>query len=472
MTSPDLILPYAAQDTQLAEKYGDEISAITGVIALLDMVREAIASLLRRASDELHRTRTITAVNRYFEAVLATPNSSPADKLARLKVFSIEIINIVIAERPLIAAKAKAAEAAAIQTAPRRLADTNPELLVGLEPKRLVELEKIANDDDDQSVTQDAEQILQNRGDQFSGVNDPTAVQIVMPSTPVVCTTFADLFSEALCYRIERVTCFFQRFNSTITRELPRPFLLSPDFGARLSDIIRTVIAPQIRSQSRNIGIIENSRNWQNCTALDFWETVNANERFKTPLKASWEAFWQKCYQRPVTKPGVNGKTVLLADPILQQIRKKLAPVADEYRLPLIRNPEIDLLCALAFNFDLESMEQLWNRLRQLYEQELDTRVYQEKARDGALRDSFLNAFEKLPDQVGDFMVILAYYCFPNVGLFFLDRFTHNKGKTIGERRAKIPYLMDFLDNPEVERLKQEENARMQNAPSDGKKSW
>ena len=456
--------PYAAQSAELSAKYQAEVTAATGVVALLDLTRVAIAALLRRGSDIPHRDKTLTVVGRYFEAVLAMPDPTPAEKLAKLKIFAAEIVNMVIVERHFIAARAKAAEAehqASSQPTARRLADTNPELLAECQPERMTEIAELDIESDDAALADRTEQVLRVGNDQFAGVNDPTSVMIVRPAKPYVANAFADLFPEAMCYRIERVTCFFQRSNPKVERVLPRPFLLSPEFGSRLSHVIRTMVAPQMRAQSRNIAVIENSQNWTGVSAAEFWTIIDANERFKTPIKAGWDMFWQRCHQKPVTKPGVNGKTVLMADPILQEIRQKLAPENEEYSLPLIRNPEIELLTALAFEFDPNAMEKLWNRLRQLYEQEMDTRVYQDKARDGALRDSFLQAFDQMPDRVGDFMVILSYFCFPNVGLFFLDRFTHNKGKSVGERRAKIPYLMHFLDDPRIEQLKLEEGKLM-----------
>ena len=457
-TAPDAIDTYAQQSAELVLKYGTLVTDAAGIIALLDLTRDAIATLLRRTSDTPHREKTLALVAHYFEAVLAIVDIKPADKLVKLKTFSTEIINIVIAERPFIAARAKAAEAASEQQTARRLADTNPELLAERQPERMTEIAKLVEGQNDaaipaQAIALQADNLLRTK-DQFAGANDPTRIQIVTPSPPYVCKNFSDLFPEAMCYRIERVTSFFQRHNPTVQRGLPRPFLLSPEFGIKLNHVIRTIVAPQMRQQSRNIGVIETSQNWENASVTDFWRIVEANERFKTPIKAGWDGFWQRCRQRPVTKPGINGKTVLQADPVLKEIRQALNPDGDEYTLPLLRNPEIDLLTALAFEFNPDEMEDLWNRLRQLYEQELDTRVYQEKARDGALRDSFLQAFNRMPDMVGDFMVILCYFCFPNVGLFFLDRFTHNKGKNAGERRAKLPYLMHFLDDPRLEQLK------------------
>ena len=463
--------PFIEQSAQLMHQYGDKAASASGIVALLDLTREAIAALLRRTSDTPHRDKTQAVLTQYFEAVLATPQQSPAEKLVKLKIFCTEIIHIVLAERPLIAARARAAEALKAEqtgSAPptRRMSDTNPELLAGQRPERMQELAKLAEPPAEQSpeapnLTERAERLVLGDNGALGGSNAPTQVQIIIPAEPPPTDKFGELFIQAMCHRIERVTCFFHRHNPDIARVLPRPFLLSPAFSVQLSALVRDVIAPQMRAQSRNLALIENSRRWDQARVSDFWSTVEANDRFRLALKASWDAFWQRSRQRPVTKPGINGKTVLMADPLLQDIRQRLAAPAGEYVLPTIRNPEIDLLTALAFEFNPEQMETLWNRLRQLYEQEMDTRAYQDKARDGALRDSFLTAFDYLPDQVGDFMVILCYFCFPNVGLFFLDRFTHNKGKTVEERRAKLPYLMQFLDDPRVDRLKADESRQM-----------
>ena len=174
-----------------------------------------------------------------------------------------------------------------------------------------------------------------------------------------------------------------------------------------------------------------------------------------TAVKVAWEAAWDQCRQRRIEK---NKKTVLVADPVLNEVRALLDPVGDEYSMPVIRNPELDLFCALAFSINPIDLEHHWEKLRQIYEQEMETRVYQERAREGALRDTILAAFDAVPDLTGDFLAILCYFCFPNFDLHFLDRFTHNKGQSIQTRQARIPYLMYFLSDSRMPSVKVKED--------------
>jgi hypothetical protein len=453
-----------AQVALLMAKYGAQIDAAPTILALLDVTCASVAALLRRTSDAPHREKTLTVIARYFEAVVKPPQPASPDKLNKLKNFSREIVAVVIAERPLLAARARAAEAAARaanpQQAPpqmpagpaRRMVDVAPpEALAACQPERMAEIERLADADqtlDDEAVAEQAESILIDAEDRFSGADNQTTVTKVEPPTLYVGKGFEDLFPEAMCYRVECVTRFLQRHNPLVRRAMPRPFLLSEAFSERLCGVIRDIIVPKMSQVTRNIKMIETSRKWKDVDVREFWEIVDANERFQIPLETAWQAAWDTCRQRRVEKRGAKTKAVMVADPVLLEIRKRLAPVEGEYIIPTIRNPEIDLLCGLAFAFDPALLEREWNRLRQLYEQEMDTRVYQDKAREGALRDSILVAFDKLPDLIGDFITILCYFCFPNVDLRFLEQFTHNKGQTVQVRREKIPYLMHFLDDP------------------------
>jgi len=448
------------QAAELMARYGRQIDAAVSILPLLEVTCGAVAALLRRGSDATHRDKTLAVVARYFEAVVKPPQPASPDKLDKLKTFSREIIAVVIAERPLIAARARAAQAEEAAVPGRRLVDTSPHILAGCEPERMAELGRLAEADcelADEVVAARAEQIVVAADDRFSGADSQTAVTSVKPPPPYVCTAFDDLFPAAMCYRVSRITRFFQRYNPLVTRGMTRPFLLAPAFSDRFEGVVRDIIVPRMRSATRNIAVIENSRKWEGANVQDFWEMVETNERFLIPVRTAWQAAWDQCRQRRVDKPGAKSKSVLVAAPVLQDVRRRLAPVEGEYTLPTIRNSEIDLLSALAFVFDPVEMERHWARLRQLYEQELDTRVYQDKAREGALRDSILQAFEKLPDMIGEFMTMLCYFCFPNLDLLFLERFTHNKGQTVAARREKIPFLMQFLENPCLAAVMQDE---------------
>jgi hypothetical protein len=122
-----------------------------------------------------------------------------------------------------------------------------------------------------------------------------------------------------------------------------------------------------------------------------------------------------------------------------------------------VRNRELDLFRSLLFEYDTLMLERSWLKIRQIYEQEMDRRSYQDQAREGALRDSLLEVFDRLSDQAGEFLVLLAYYSLPNIELVFLEKFTHNKGRSQADREARVPYLMRFLAQGGVAEVKKHE---------------
>jgi hypothetical protein len=88
----------------------------------------------------------------------------------------------------------------------------------------------------------------------------------------------------------------------------------------------------------------------------------------------------------------------------------------------------------------------------------MDRRSYQDKAREGALRDSLLEVFDRLSDRAGEFLVMLAYFAFPNIDVAFLEKFTHNKGRNHADREERVPYLMRFLNQDGVAEVKLRES--------------
>ena len=115
------------------------------------------------------------------------------------------------------------------------------------------------------------------------------------------------------------------------------------------------------------------------------------------------------------------------------------------------------MFASLPFEFEHKLLERYWIRLRQIYEQEMDRRWYQDKAREGALRDSLLSAFMSFPDQVGEFLALLCYYNFPNIDLFFLERFTHNRGSNDAHRQEMVPYMMRFIHQKAADEVRMQE---------------
>ncbi len=473
MNSPSAARSLADESPQqtLAEDLGQQIDRATGILPLLEVIRAIIGGLLKRAGDQVHRDKMLVTVTRYFMTTMNTIGTPADEKLANLKLFSREIVAVIVAERALIAAPPPA-EAAAGPEQRRRAVDLQPGLVADTPPVRLMALHGLgealpdaaaapaaANDPQPAVTAEDPQPAVPADGGVLSAEVDPTAIAVAAPRPPRSFPGFAELFPAAICYRVERVVTFFHRYNRRVDRVMPRPFLLSPVFADRLYDTITSIIVPRMVESSRNIALLATSHSWAGIDTAEFWRIVDSGGRFGTGITAAWTAAWDDCRQSTSLRKGKDGKTitVLTASPVLLRIREKLAPGGHEYLIPPVRNRELDLFSALLFDFDVDRLEFTWTRLRQLYEQELDRRAYQDKARVGAFRDSMLDAFELVPDLSGDFLAMLCYFCFPNCDITFLDRFTRNKGSTPVERRARIPYLMEFLVVDGVEAARRRE---------------
>ncbi|MBC7907420.1 MAG: hypothetical protein H7Y60_11840, partial [Rhodospirillaceae bacterium] len=266
--------------------------------------------------------------------------------------------------------------------------------------------------------------------------------------------------TAALQHRLSGVTRFFQRHNRELNRDLVKPFLLTAEFEAKFMTVVAKIIVPKMYAASRSIVTLETSQNWSQVTSATFWAVVDANEKTRNSILSTWEEAWNSCKQRETLKKGADGQTrrVMMALPELKEIRDILAPDSPaSCDLPPVRNGEIDLFMSMLYDFDLYRLDYCFNKLRQLYEQELDRRWYQDKARQGALRDSLLDAIDAFPDRTGDFLALLCYYCFPNTDIFFLEKFTHNKGANHAQRVERLPTLMRFLSGDMVAEVRQRE---------------
>jgi len=241
-----------------------------------------------------------------------------------------------------------------------------------------------------------------------------------------------------------------------VFRRIQTPFLLSTSFGAALDRVIEEKIVP-IMLESRTIRHIGTLYRWAETDSASFWELAKKGDHLKAITK-EWHAAWDRFRpQRVKQKRGLEEKTVLRAGPELRWLREALA--SDKFALPEIRSREIDLLSSfIEPDATRESLEWAWTRLRQLYEQELDRRFYQDKARAGALRDSLLECFLPFTPRTAEFLSLLCYRNFPYLTLSFLEAFTHNHGSNEEARRKAIPFLMWYLSLPEAaQALEQDE---------------
>lgn len=267
-------------------------------------------------------------------------------------------------------------------------------------------------------------------------------------------TSFDQLCEAAILRRVDRVMTFFQRTNPEVERLLPPTFLLSPHFGEKFHQAIRQLVLPSMLN-GRQVRMLAASLDPGAVDADSFWDAAPAVLR--SSILDIWGAYWDGLRLIATTKD--DGSTVFLVKEEMKQLRVILQPDSpQDYDLPRIVNRELDV-----FKTMLDPTTDWWGRLnglwqscRDLYEQEKDPRVFQQQAREGALRDKLLAAFDRFPDRWGDFVILACHRVFPRINTHFLERFSLNFGLTDAEREARMPYLMRYLyqtrENPEIRR--------------------
>lgn len=419
------------------------VDAAPNISALQELVQTVVVSMLRRGEDASLRERTLTAISAYFIHMRGAEGLEPRERLAHLRSFAKQTVQIVFDERPMtVEARARLAPLLADDTPRRRAVDRADTATPVVAPAA--------------APPAPANDVAIDLNDASMGVTDverPTTIHMPAPPAPAMFATFRELFTAALHYRLCALTRFFQRANGDVRRELVRPFLLSPEFETRFLRVVDTIIVPKMFALSRNLAALETSRKWDEISTAGFWAVIGENDKTRIGLVGAWEEAWNSCKQREQLRKGEKGETrkVLVAMPELKQMREILTPDDPAaYDIPPVRNREIDLFISMLTDFDLTRLEYCFVKLRQMYEQELDRRWYQDRARSGALRDSLLEAIDSFPDRTGDFLALLCYYCFPNTDLVFLEKFTHNKGADHKSREQRLPYLMRFLAGDKV----------------------
>lgn len=257
---------------------------------------------------------------------------------------------------------------------------------------------------------------------------------------------FADF--DALClaalhHRMDRVLAFFQKSNPGVNRSLPPPFLLSPLFAERLRAAVAHLIYPKIKA-SRQIRLLASNVDTAGTTTEQFWDHIN--DSMKRLLELSWMSAWNDLTLIPEQR---GEERVWKIRPETKELREILAPpFAQAYDLPHVGNGEIALFSSLlsASGDWWPALSGFWRACHALYEQEWDPRVFQQQAREGALRDLVLRELTGFPDPWHDFFVLMMHRVFPRLNTRFLDHFAYNLGTTEETRRARMPYLMHYLD--------------------------
>ena len=359
---------------------------------------------------------------------------------------------MIVAERALIAPPP--AEAAAGPEQRRRAVDLQPGLVADTPPVRLMALHGLgealpdaaaapaaANDPQPAVTAEDPQPAVPADGGVLSAEVDPTAIAVAAPRPPRSFPGFAELFPAAICYRVERVVTFFH----------PLQPQGRPCHAAAVSAVAR-VRRPAVRHHhqhhrpedgvSRNIALLATSH-WSGpeSTPPSSRRIVDSGGRVGTGIAAACgRRRGQAAEHQPAQGQGrqdhhgADRLAGAAADPGKAGPRRARIPDPAG-----ARDRELDLFSALLFDFDVDRLEFTWTRLRQLYEQELDRRAYQDKARASRSGIPCSTPSNWSPTCPAISFAMLCYFCFPNCDITFLDRFTRNKGSTPVERRRAFP---------------------------------
>jgi hypothetical protein len=385
---------------QLIGHISERLGAFPDVGALAGFAAQMVGQLLQRDEDAILRGKTLDKVAAYFKTAQPT-----AAGLQEARDFAIEVISIIVQIR-------------------------HPRGAPHMTPVEIDAVYASFEDPDNAPVRGQA--------------TEPTRIITVPPPPPELHPEFDRVLAAALKHKVGQILTFFQRWNPRVFRQMPQPFLLSTGFGAALDKAIDEVIAPAML-ESRTVRHIGTLYRWAEIDSVKFWE-VAAEGGHVEALKKSWHAVWDEMRPQAVQK---GDKKVLRAGPQLLRLRKMLA--SEQYAMPEIRTREIDLFASfIEPDCTRRDLESAWTKLRQIYEQELDRRFYQDKARTGALRDSLLDCFEPFSPRTAEFLALLCYRNFPYLTLGFLIAFTLNHGSDVAARQKRIPFLMWFLDLPQA----------------------
>lgn len=279
-------------------------------------------------------------------------------------------------------------------------------------------------------------------------------IEYVVPELPPAAKGF-DSFEKfceaAICRRVDKVLIFFQRHNPSLTLELAPVFLASPEFAEKFRQVLAKFIIPVIW-ESRQIKVLATSFPWAEEDTDSFWEHIT--RPLEQCILQGWTQGWDDLKLLESKKDGVKVFQVKDNTKLLREMLAPSSPTA--YDIPKITNREIDTFKSLLdpANDWWEYLNRAWRICHDLYEQEKDPRIFQQKAREGAFRDNLLNAFNKFPPEWVDFLVLACHRVFPRITTSFVENFTRSLGRTDSEREAHVPYTMRYLkqarENPDI----------------------
>ncbi len=382
--------------------------------ALARRTRDIVLLLLSSEQDEAYRAKTLEQVENFFKLMGAAPDAHQT-----LRDFAKKLISMLLA-------------------------------------RVVVELNEIAEAEAHAGSELDEDEMPLDR---------PTDVLVIpAPQPKDQCDDFRDLLSEAIWMRVSAVITFFQRHNPRLDRQPFRLFICSPDFGRRLEQAIRSLIVPAMMT-SRPVSVFGEKRVWSTVSPVDFWTLLSRDEDnlFRTIWLNTWTNAVEETERlRRPQKAKSDDSRKAAGETLATRLAHALASRPDDqvpYILPPISTTLASLFASFLYDLERNTLEIQWTPLRQLYEQEMDRRIYQDRARYGAFRDRLLEILERLPPRHGELMAVLCYYNFRRMSLTFLREFVRNKGANEVEWRANMPLLMYFLDQEGIDEIAVAEQA-------------
>ena len=176
-----------------------------------------------------------------------------------------------------------------------------------------------------------------------------------------------------------------------------------------------------------------------------------------------WATAWDSIKPVEVHRGDIKVHQVKSSTKELRELLQPLVP--GDYDMPRVGTPEIELFKSLLNPSKdwVEELNQVWSQFHYLYEQELDPRVFQQQAREGALRDNLLSVLPKIPEAWGDFVVLLCHRVFSRMNTKYMERFVRNFGTNEEKQTDRMPYLMRYLhqarDRPEIRKRERRDEA-------------
>lgn len=243
---------------------------------------------------------------------------------------------------------------------------------------------------------------------------------------------FNTLFDETICGYARKILALLRATGET--RGVRAPFIVAPEFGACYEEVLRRFVLPQMRS-SRHIQSLATSYNWAEVGGDKLMEIIQGSE-LNNPVLHNWDARWAAFRSQ---KSGGKVKRPSPQDnpwPVINEdaTRSNYEPPSEDH-LQILQD---------IIRWEADSLAKAWRELTQLYEQEFTPNARQEQARDGAFRDGIMKWASKMPDHIGEFFTIKAYFDFPRVDGHFVRRQLTNFGRTEAERKRAAPFLHDF----------------------------